>query len=168
VKEVWATIPEFPYYEASSRGRVRAKRRYVRFLSKAGRECFRLKDFRIVSQQFQNGGYKVVHLHHNDVRTCRTVHSLVLQAFVGPRPRGFDICHKNHKRDDNCLINLEYGSRAYNRNKYIKRRVTEKEVRAIRRLRNRTSAKVVAQTYGFTSENPVRRIWAGKSWSWVK
>ena len=42
------------------------------------------------------------------------VHRLVMLAFVGPRPNGLDINHKNRRRDDNRLENLEYVTHAYN------------------------------------------------------
>ena len=42
------------------------------------------------------------------------VHHLVLEAFVGPRPRGAEACHKNGNPTDNRLSNLYWGSKKRN------------------------------------------------------
>lgn len=44
----------------------------------------------------------------------RTVHTLVLEAFVGPRPDGADACHENGNRRDARLTNLRWDSRSGN------------------------------------------------------
>jgi hypothetical protein len=46
-------------------------------------------------------------------RNSRTVHSLVLEAFVGPA-FGRDVRHKDGSKTNNALINLEYGTRTEN------------------------------------------------------
>lgn len=38
----------------------------------------------------------------------RTVHSLVMLAFVGPLPDGWEVCHRNGVATDNRLVNLRY------------------------------------------------------------
>lgn len=43
------------------------------------------------------------------------VHSLVAEAFMGPKPKGTDIDHINFKRDDNRLENLRYLASSINR-----------------------------------------------------
>ena len=53
----------------------------------------------------------------NGVRTRSKwyfVHRLVLAAFVGPCPEGQEVLHKNHKRNDNRLENLRYGTHVEN------------------------------------------------------
>jgi hypothetical protein len=47
-------------------------------------------------------------------RVTRYVHTLVLAAFVCPRPPGYDIDHVNGIRSDNRLVNLEYVSTSEN------------------------------------------------------
>lgn len=49
-------------------------------------------------------------------RRCETVHSLVLEAFSGPRPEGQVARHLNGKITDNRSINLQWGTVAQNVN----------------------------------------------------
>lgn len=44
----------------------------------------------------------------------RSVHSLVLETFVGPCPVGMEALHDNDVRDDNRLSNLSWGTRSQN------------------------------------------------------
>lgn len=42
------------------------------------------------------------------------IHPLVLIAFVGPRPEGYQACHRNSIKTDNTLDNLYWGTPAEN------------------------------------------------------
>lgn len=53
-------------------------------------------------------GYLQVGLCRDKEQTTRMVHSLVLEAFVGPRPAGHEACHNNGVRSDCRLANLRY------------------------------------------------------------
>jgi hypothetical protein len=53
-------------------------------------------------------------LHKDRKRTTRLVHQLVMEAFVGPRPDGQEVCHGPGGALDNRLVNLSYGTRAKN------------------------------------------------------
>lgn len=44
----------------------------------------------------------------------RSVHSLVMEAFVGPRPEGMEVCHNNGDAADNRLENLRYDTHSEN------------------------------------------------------
>lgn len=44
----------------------------------------------------------------------RMVHDLVLEAFVGPKPRGREVCHGPLGRYKNTLSNLRYDTRSEN------------------------------------------------------
>lgn len=56
-------------------------------------------------------GYPIVSLYG---RIRRTVHSLVLEAFMGPPPEGQQVRHKNGNRGDARLSNLAYGTQKDN------------------------------------------------------
>lgn len=77
------------------------------------------------------GGYLQVNLGCDGARRSpvRTVHQLVLEAFVGPRPDGLVCCHDNDVKTDNRLSNLRYDTQAANcadavRNGRTKRKAT--------------------------------------------
>lgn len=59
-------------------------------------------------------GYLYVILTMDGRVSRRSVHSLVLEAFVGPRPRGFDACHRNGVKADNRVENLRWGTHRSN------------------------------------------------------
>lgn len=58
--------------------------------------------------------YIFVNLCQGPRRKKAPVHVLLAEAFLGKRPPGFDVNHKNGNKHDNRLENLEYVSRAYN------------------------------------------------------
>ena len=53
-------------------------------------------------------GYVLVTLKHRGTIKNTSIHSLVADAFIGPRPAGYEINHINGVKDDNRLSNLEY------------------------------------------------------------
>lgn len=48
------------------------------------------------------------------IRKNRTVHSLVAEAFIGPRPPGCEVAHKDGSRTNNFLSNLRYATYSEN------------------------------------------------------
>ena len=61
--------------------------------------------------------YCVVSLRENSGTgkvTCRYVHRLVLEAFVGPCPPGLECLHRDHDTANNRLRNLRWGTRTEN------------------------------------------------------
>jgi hypothetical protein len=59
-------------------------------------------------------GYYTVVLIHAGVNSCRTVHSLVAEAWIGPRPVKHDVNHIDGSRTNNDWTNLEYCTRSEN------------------------------------------------------
>ncbi len=55
-------------------------------------------------------GYDVVSLNRPGEQTLRTVHSIVLEAFSGPRPEGYEARHLDSNRANNSYHNLEWGT----------------------------------------------------------
>ena len=53
-------------------------------------------------------GYRICHVRVNRKTLCRSVHSLVLAAFSGPRPQGLVANHINGNKLDNRPCNLEW------------------------------------------------------------
>ena len=102
-KEIWRPILS-GVYAVSNLGRVKRVVRYQNTGSKSG----------VLSQQLQNSGYLIVHLSINNKHKMRTAHSLVAEAFIGPRPPGLDVNHKDGVKTNNSDSNLEYVTRRDN------------------------------------------------------
>lgn len=102
--ETWKPVPGYETkYQVSDLGRVRSLPRWTgqrnmsgKVLSPGGQKCY---------------GHETVALGKGN---SKTVHSLVMLAFIGPRPHGADILHMNHIPWDNRLDNLRYGTRSEN------------------------------------------------------
>jgi len=61
-----------------------------------------------------SGGYFTVVLTHRGINKTRTVHSLVAEAWIGPRPARHDINHIDGVKTNNQVDNLEYCTRSQN------------------------------------------------------
>lgn len=97
--EVWRPIPMTGcLYAASSLGRIRGPRGRV-----------------LIAHPNPATRYLTVAARRESNRpfTC-CVHTLVADAFLGPRPDGLDVNHKNGQRHDNRPENLEYATRSEN------------------------------------------------------
>lgn len=120
----WKTIPDFPKYQANSLGEVR-----------------NIRTGWVLATTLTRGGYPIVSVYRTG-RICepRTVHRLVLETFVGPRPSGFECCHYDGDKTNNHLSNLRWDTKYNNsidRRRHgteTKGKVSENDVREIRRL----------------------------------
>ena len=164
--ETWRTIKEFPCYEISNLGRLR--------------KIWLMRTWKDTT--FGNG-YKIVGLSMRAKRKVATLHSLVATAFIGPRPDGYVIHHKNNDPKDNRADNLEYCTRATN-NFYARRdglwkshsgeangrsKLSELNVRSIRRLyiNGLWSHQQLAKKFGVTKAT-IGKILRGSSWKGCK
>jgi hypothetical protein len=170
--ETWRTIKGYPNYKVSNMGNVKSIRGNI------------LRPF----DRAKNGhplqrGYMTVHLCSKDVKGFDnwTVHSLVMQMFVGPRPDGMVINHKNGIRWDNRLENLEYCTQSYNRKqdfimgrqslageKNTQSKLTEDEVKQIVELYKTGdyTGKALGRKYG-VSVPTISGIVTGRHWSYL-
>lgn len=142
--EEWRPVVGFEdYYEVSSLGRVRSLDRLVG--TGPGGNSKRLLPGRVLSAG-SGTHYRNVSLKVNKVATTRTVHTLVAEAFLGPRPEGHDVCHNNGDRHDNRAENLRYDSHAVNQRDQL--------AHGTHALASRTHCN---KGHEFTSENTMRR-----------
>ena len=65
-------------------------------------------------------GHLRVALCRDGVCQDRSIHSLVLESFVGPRPEGAVVCHWNDIPSDNRLENLRWGTPTDNLNDCVR------------------------------------------------
>lgn len=123
------------------------------------------------------GKYRVVHLSGggDSGRARRTVHSLVAEAFLGPRPDGKVVCHRNGNTGDNRKSNLRYDTQSnnlldrkqhgtYSSEAHGMAKLTARKVRVIRaKLSRGVKPPTLSAEYGVTRETIYlirdRKIW---------
>lgn len=124
---IWKPVIGFEgKYEVSNDGRVRSLERKV-----AVRNGVRTVPPKVLKHGY-TVGYPCVVLGRGNTRM---VHALVAEAFIGPRPKGFDVLHIDGSRDNNSAINLRYASRSENnRDIFVhgRRKVTPEALAAAR------------------------------------
>lgn len=112
--ESWLPVPSYPGYEVSDHGRVRSLDREG--LSRWGTP--RMFKGRVLTQVMVGGTggrfYHACTLYRDGEPKQVTVHVLVLETFVGPRPEGMFGCHRDDDADNNRLRNLYWGTPAQN------------------------------------------------------
>ena len=94
-------IPNFPGYRVGSDGSVWSSKAYRGYPQNTWHQ--------LVIHTKKND-YQVVNLWHEGHVVRRSLHLLVLESFVGPRPEGMWGLHKNDLRHDNHLANLYWGT----------------------------------------------------------
>ncbi len=121
-------------------------------------------------------GYRYVSLGQGNTRS---VHSLVCEAFHGPRPEGMEVCHGVRGRWDNLPDNLSWGTRAKNHGpdklrdgtllrgeKHAIHKLTEAAVRRIRSQAGTKTHKQLAAENG-VSRRHVGAIISRTWWGWL-
>jgi len=105
--EQWKPVVGYEgLYEVSDMGRVRAPAK----ISSSG---LKLKA-RVLKTSLNDRGRRQFGVCVNGVEGKLKVHTEVLKAFVGPRPEGFDGCHKDDVPTNNHLSNLKWASKSEN------------------------------------------------------
>lgn len=96
MKEEWRAVKDFPKYQVSNMGRIRS--------FQSGREKF----LKVNSED-----YTFIKLYNDGTTRTTYLHVLILETFI-PRESSkkedvkFEVNHKNGKKSDNRLENLEY------------------------------------------------------------
>lgn len=105
MSEIWKPVVGFEgFYEVSNLGRVKSLSRYEPYRRHPGK-LTRLRRGRILTASKGSNGYYTVRL----CGKTRTVHSLVLEAFIGPKPDGLAACHgPDFDTSNNRLSNLRW------------------------------------------------------------
>ena len=147
-------------YEVSDQGRVRSLPRETL----AGRAGLRLHPGKLIAP-FIRQGRRFVNLFDGDKRATCTVHRLVLEAFVGPRPKGMECRHLDGDSANNRLGNLVWGTKIENETDKVRHGtahripLTEGEITLIRlSLRKQQE---LADQYGVT-QSLISRIKSGE------
>lgn len=172
MQELWRPVVGYEgLYEVSDHGRVRSLdgERWN------GRTWIR-KVGRVRSTPIGKRGYPTIDLKRSGARRTFTVHTLVLTAFVGPRPEGHECRHLNGDRADSRLTNLAWGTPTENDEdrrrhgtfvqgeKHGAAKLTDDQVREIRNSMEKQAT--IAQRHGIT-QSLVSMIKSGKRWAHV-
>lgn len=100
---MWKKIPNFSRYEASTDGRIRS----INYKNSGKKKILKPSD--------GGDGYLKTMLLNDDGKYCSWgIHKWIAFTFLGPRPKGLQINHKNGIKTDNSVKNLEYCSRSEN------------------------------------------------------
>ena len=104
--EYWADIPDYEgLYQVSNKGRIKSLTRNVKHRS--GLRTIPEKILQIKTRK--RTGYQDVSLCKNGVAQTKSIHRLVMSAFVGTLD--LEIDHINRNPSDNNLANLQYLTR---------------------------------------------------------
>ena len=111
--EIWKPVVGYEgFYEVSNQGRVRSLDRDA--VDITGRP-YSVKG-RIRKLKLDRKGYVKVALSVSNTMITYSVHTLVLEAFVGPKPNGAQCRHLNGNPADNRPSNLAWGTAKENMN----------------------------------------------------
>lgn len=127
----------------------------------------------VLKPRLQKHGYLTVMLRDKGRNSCRTVHSLVAQAFLPPCPgpigrsRGcWQVDHIDKDKTNNAVLNLRWLPREENLRRATTN-LTEQTVRKIRQKRsNGATLKELAASYS-KSEGAISLLCNHKTWEWV-
>jgi len=127
-----------------------------------------------------NSGYLTLSLGVAGKRTIRTAHRLVAEAFLGPQPEGMELRHLDNDKLNNVPGNLAWGTRQENADdrtrsggywwrgeKNHAARLTEADVRELRRLAGHVPYRVLAERFG-VSQATAQHAASGRTWRHVK
>lgn len=119
--EIWKNIPSFKkIYQVSNLGCVRSLNHRAKIHQLKGRPIKPIQ---------RPDGYLVVNLKQHS----RRIHRLVLEAFIGSCPRGYECRHLDGNRQNNKLTNLTWGTRSENAQDRIKHGYKSTQMKQVRR-----------------------------------
>lgn len=108
--EIFKDLLGYEYnYQVSNYGTVKSKSRFIKNHSK-----LQFLESKTKSQKDNGKGYKTVDLWKDGKQKTIYVHRIVYESFNGKIPNGYDINHKDGKKDNNKLENLEIMTRSEN------------------------------------------------------
>ena len=181
-EEEWRPVVGYEgLYEVSSFGQVRSVDRVVTINYREGQPGGKMRRYksRIKKQSQDPRGYTYVHLSKNNKAKNGYVHSLVAEAFIGPRPEGMHVCHGPAGPGCPAIWNVSYGTPEDNHKDRVRdgtdvkgenhfmARLSEDDVRKIFAAKGgEKSGSQIAKEYGLT-KGAVYNIWNGRAWTHV-
>ncbi|MGI2239331.1 NUMOD4 motif-containing HNH endonuclease [Staphylococcus cohnii] len=111
MSEVWKDIPGYEgLYQVSDLGRVRSLDRWVTY--KNGKQYFYEGGLRKPTRGTR--GRLVIKLSKDNKGKTFYIHSLVAMTFIGDKPEGYVVAHKDGDPDNNRLDNIRFDTQSQN------------------------------------------------------
>lgn len=112
--ETWKDVPGWEdIYQVSNKGRVRSLDRFI--FSSKWKHGFQHQTGKILKPgTHKKSGHQIIIFTKPGTKKSLWVHSLVAQAFIGPRPDGLQVCHNDGNPKNNHVENLRYGTQKEN------------------------------------------------------
>lgn len=173
-EEIWKPVVEHNGYEVSNFGRVRSVDRVVMCAHPAQGTVAKNYRGKLLRPGGRASGHVTVAIGKNN---SKSVHTLVLESFVGPCPEGREGCHSDDDPTNNQLSNLRWDTRSNNlydavRNgkkpvgeAVVNAKLTEAAVRIIRQQKN-PSVWFLGQRFGVSSA-AIQQVLDGVTWKCV-
>ena len=180
-EELWLPVVGWEgYYEVSNLGRVRTVAGNFMQSRKGYDDYQRTRFEKILSATSDKCGYQMVSLSRFGNGTTTRVHTLVLEAFVGPKSEGMECRHLDGDPANNRLENLAWGTPSENQSDKIQHGTTnrgakaagsilcERDVLAIRRrAASGENRKALADEFG-VAERTVSAVVTRQTWAWLE
>ena len=124
---------------------------------------------KILAPALRRDGYLFVTLAVDNTHWHKTLHSMVAGAFIGPRPSGAQVNHKDGNKQNNSLDNLEYVSAKENTQHALyvlgkSKKLTFDQAKDIYHAKQKGETRAVVAKRNGVSIHMVTAIWMGKSW----
>lgn len=108
MREIWKKIKDYPNYEISNLGKVRALKYYSNVHKKYYERILILK------QKTNKWGYNFVGLSNENGRKNKSIHRLVAETFIPNINNCKEVNHKDGNKNNNKVQNLEWCNRKDN------------------------------------------------------
>ena len=176
MKEIWKPVVEWEgLYEVSNLGRVRSLQRETTHKNGTVQPIPQ----KMMKLSVATNGYIRISFNKPGAVKNVMVHILVINAFVGPCPKGQEVGHLDGNRKNNNLENLRYMSKQCNAAFCIEHgtdpvgsrnpnsKLTDTDVRFIKTLiRDGFRPRHIAKIYGVTASN-IGHIKSGRQWGHI-
>jgi len=169
--EEWRPVVGYEgWYDVSNLGRVRR--------AKPGPRTYAGRKLKGSQNQY---GYIRVSLCKDGRKVYRSIHQLVVMAFLGPYPDGKQVNHIDGDKTNNRIDNLEYVTSSENSlhsfalglqaplrgEQNAQSKLTEDNVHEIRQLLGKESKAAIARHFD-VSRATIRQIAYGNNWAWLE
>lgn len=175
--EEWKDIPGYEgKYQASTDGRIRGVDRVQTITDTRGRTYQRTVKGVVLKDCPGTNGYRYVGLRRtnkSDNATFEAVHIMVAATFLGKRPQGLYVCHKDGDKTNNAVENLRYDTGRENMLDIYRcggkcAKLSVDDVREIKeRLETGESRRSIANRFGVSYQS-IYNIEKGVRFSWVE